>query len=64
MPAFILLATQVIPLLIQAGMQIEPVISRLVHMKGDPTPDDWDFLHAQSDAANRIIFDTTRDVKG
>jgi hypothetical protein len=64
MAAFVALAVQVIPLLIQAGLSIEPVIERLVKVNKDNITDaDWDFLHAaQKDALDRIN-DTSRDVR-
>ena len=55
--------TEIIPLLITAGMDIAPIISRLFHAKPDNiTPADWQFLHDQRAAALKIINDRSRDV--
>ena len=63
MPAIILLASQIIPLLITAGMDIAPVLMRLFNAKSDNITDaDWAFLHEQRAAALKIINDTHRDV--
>lgn len=60
---FIALAAQIIPLLISAGMTIEPTLERLFNAKGTPTDADWDFLHQQRAAALAIINDVHRDVR-
>lgn len=63
MGAIVALAVQLIPLLIQAGMSIEPTIEHLISVNKDNiTPADFDFLHQQRAAALVIINDKSRDV--
>ena len=52
----------IILLLVKAGMSLEPVIERLLNIKGDPTPDDVQFLNGQRAAAEAKLFDTSKDA--
>ena len=51
-----------IELLVKAGLDLEPVVERLVGMKGDPTPDDVAFLKSQRALAEAKLFDTSKDI--
>lgn len=63
MPAIVLLASQIIPLLITAGMDIAPVLERLLNANsGNVTDSDYEFLHDQRRKALAIINDRSRDV--
>ena len=52
----------IIQALIAAGLDIAPVVERLIGMKGDPTPDDVAFLKSQRALAEAKLFDTSKDA--
>lgn len=55
---FITAALQLAPLLIQLGEDLIPVAERIYAVatqSGDPTDEDWAFLHEQQDKMNAII---------
>lgn len=62
MEAIIALAVQLLPLLIQAGMTIEPTIRALVGATADNVPETLALLHQEQASALTIINDPTRDV--
>lgn len=65
MPAIVFAAIQAAPLLIQAGMSLEQFVEWLIKtvQKGAPEQADWDYLHAQEDAARLVLNDTSKDVR-
>lgn len=56
------LAVQILPLLIQAGMDITPTIQALVNANEGNTEETKNLLHQQRSAALQIINDRSRDV--
>lgn len=64
MPAIVLEALQLLPLLVQAGTDMVNFSEWLISVikGGDPTDDDWAKLHAFEDAARARLNDTSKDV--
>lgn len=49
---------QLVPMLLQLGENLEEIASRIIKVAqqdGDPTDDDWAYLHAQQDRLEAII---------
>lgn len=63
MPAIILLATQLIPLLVAAGMDLAPTIEALVNANDNNIEETKAFLHKQRADALAVINDRSRDVR-
>lgn len=59
MPAIVALIAQILPLVIQAGMDLAPFVERLLQIKDaqNPTDEDWKFLH-DTEAALRAKLNT------
>jgi hypothetical protein len=62
MGALVDLAVELLPLLIKAGMDIEPTIARLVHASASTVDADIAFLHQQRADALARINDKSHDV--
>lgn len=55
---FVTALLQLMPMLIQLGENLEEVAMRIIKVAqqdGDPTDDDWAYLHAQQDRLEAII---------
>ena len=63
MGALIPIAMEVIPLLVKAGMDLEPTISALVNANANNIEETKALLHQQRAAALAIINDTSRDAR-
>lgn len=60
--AIIALAVQVIPLIVKAGLDLEPTVEALVNSNADNVEETKALLHKQREAALAIINDTSRDL--
>lgn len=63
MPAIILLATQLIPLLVAAGMDLAPTIEALINANDGNIEETKALLHRQRAEALAVINDRSRDVR-
>jgi hypothetical protein len=63
MGALIPIAMEVIPLVIKAGMDLEPTIAALLGANSGNIEETKALLHQQRAAALAIINDTSRDVR-
>lgn len=63
MPAIVLLASQLIPLLVSLGRDLAPTIEALINANDDNIEETKAFLHKQRAEALAVINDTSRDVR-
>jgi hypothetical protein len=54
-----------LPKLVALGMDIEPLVERLVKVArgADPAPEDWSVLHEHEDALRAKLNDKSKDTQ-